>query len=121
MKISRSNVIRAIIFLVVGLLMITAGYYYKDLVDMIIGSHMVMAGFYYITIPYIPIESKRRIIVDTSIIMIVVGLDVYGYLQTGSILLLFIAVLIVGLFVLAFAVSMILRLYCPIRKRRGVS
>jgi len=115
MKISRSSIIRAIVFLVVGLLMITAGYYYKDLVGMIIGSHMAMSGFYYITIPYIPIESKGRIIVDTSIIMMVVGLDVYGYLQTGSILLLFIAVLIAGLFVLAFAVSMKRGIYCPTR------
>jgi len=75
---------------------------------------MEMSGLYYIAIPYIPIEDKRRMIVDTSIIMMVVGLDVYGYFQTGSILLLFIAVLIVGLFVLAFTISMKRGIYCPI-------
>jgi hypothetical protein len=115
MKISKSNIIGAVVFLLLGLLMTIAGYYNRDFVGMIIGGHMLIVGFYYITIPFIQIEDKRRLIVDVSIIMIVVVLDFYGYLQTGSIVLLFIAVLIVGLFALAFMVSMRRGIRCPIR------
>lgn len=115
MKISKSNIIGAVVFLLLGLLMIIAGYYDKDFVGMIIGGHMWMVGFYYITIPFIPIEDKRRLIVDISIIMMVVVLDVYGYIQTGSIVLLFIAALIVGLFAFASTVSMKRGIRCPIK------